>query len=376
MKLIERTYDVITGNKNMEDLHTDFNFPVFMGCVDHSEAQDIRAEQTWQINKETGVLQLKKLIPLDVLYQSQHAGAVGSLWMEHHREFAKFLAQFSPLSVLELGGAHGILSLEYASYREIPWSILEPNPAPVFGCKANFIKGFFDEKFKFTKEFDAIVHSHVFEHIYDPDIFMGLLSGFMSDGKKLIFSLPNMVSMLERNYTNCINFEHTVLLNEEYINFLLAKHGFKIIKKEYFKADHSIFYSTVRDLRVKPIQLANNLYDKNKKLFLNYINNQKNLVCELNEKIKKSKKKHFLFGAHIFSQFLMERGLNVESIECLLDNDSKKHGRRLYGTKLLVKSPIVLKNLDSPVVILRAGVYNDEIKKDILMNINPTVVFI
>jgi SAM-dependent methyltransferase len=376
MKVIERTFDVITGDANMEDLHTMPDFPVFMGCVDHPRDKDICSELTWQINRHSGFIQLKKLIPLDILYQAQHAGAVGGIWMEHHQRFATFLSKTTPSSVLELGGAHGILSIKYSQFKDIPWTILEPNPAPIKGCKARFIKGFFDETFKYSDSFDTVVHSHVFEHIYKPDDFMKHISGFLRSGQKLVFSLPNMQAMLERKYTNCINFEHTVFLTEPYVEYLLAKHGFKLAAKEYFMDDHSIFYSAVRDAEVKPIPLSRGLYEENKKLYKNYVDHHKALIADLNHKISQTAQSVYLFGAHVFAQYLLEMGLNANKIVCLLDNDHKKQGRRLYGTKLNVASPEVLSGVPNPIVILKAGVYNDEIKKDILENINTSTTFI
>ena len=47
-----------------------------------------------------------------------------------------------------------------------------------------------------------------------------------------------------------------------------------------------------------------------------------------------------------------------------------KQNRRLYGTDFIVLSPKVLKGYNSVNVILKAGLYNDEIKKDIHENIN------
>lgn len=376
MKVIERMFDVVTGDANMEDLHSMPDFPVFMGCVDHPKDKDICSELTWQINRHSGLVQLKKLIPLDILYQAQHAGAVGGIWMEHHQRFATFLSKTMPSSVLELGGAHGILSIKYGQIKEIPWTILEPNPAPIEGCKARFIKGFFDETFKYSDSFDTVVHSHVFEHIYEPDNFMKHLSGFMRTGQKLVFSLPNMQVMLERKYTNCINFEHTVFLTEPYVEYLLAKHGFKLAAKEYFMDDHSIFYSAVRDTEVKPVPLPQDLYEKNRKLYTDYVDYHKTLIADLNQKMSETTQPIYLFGAHVFAQYLLEMGLNTAKIVSLLDNDPKKQGRRLYGTKLSVSSPKVLADVENPIVILKAGVYNDEIKKDILENINKSTQFL
>ena len=376
MDLIERKFDVVTGDSNMEDLHKMLDFPVFMGCVDHSEEQDVCAELTWQINKASGVLQLKMLIPLDILYQAQHAGAVGEIWIDHHQRFATFLNSTKPSSVLELGGAHGILSVKYSQFKDIPWTILEPNPSPVGGCTARFIKGFFDENFTYSDEFDTIVHSHVFEHIYNPDDFMMHLSGFMRARQNLVFSLPNMQVMLERKYTNCINFEHTVFLTEPYVEYLLAKHGFKLKGKEYFMEDHSIFYWAVRDPEVKPVHLPQNLYEKNKILYMDYVDYHKTLIADLNQKMSESTQPIYLFGAHVFAQYLLEMGLNTAKIVSLLDNDPKKQGRRLYGTRLNVASPNALSDVSNPIVILKAGVYNEEIKKDILDNINKSTIFL
>ena len=116
MKLIERLNSVIDNSSDLETLHTLEDFPVFMGCVSHHADEDLVADQVWDICQTTGVLQLKYLIPLDILYQAQHAGAVGKIWMEHHQAFAEFLYKYNPLSILELGGAHGILSTKYKKH--------------------------------------------------------------------------------------------------------------------------------------------------------------------------------------------------------------------------------------------------------------------
>jgi hypothetical protein len=375
-KMMVRNTSVLTGKKNLEHLYTFKNFPVFMGCIKTPQKDDIVADMSWNIDKETGIIQLAKLLPLDVLYPEAHgAGLIGGLWDKHHKAFSDFLRSFHPSAVFEIGGSHGILANEYFKTKKIPWSIIEPNPDPIRGNKAKFIVGFFDEKFKTTEPFDVVVHSHLFEHIYKPDIFMKHLSGFMKNGKYLIFSIPHMEIMLKRKYTNCINFEHTIFLTEPYVEYLLAKHGFRLVKKEYFRDDHSIFYSAIKDDSVKPKKLPTGLYAKNKKLYREYISYHEKLIAKLNAKINKTEQKVYLFGAHVFAQYLISFGLDTSRIVCLLDNDPKKQSKRLYGSSLFVGSPKILKNENTPVVILKAGVYNDEIKKDILENINPQTIF-
>ncbi|EAK2586084.1 SAM-dependent methyltransferase, partial [Campylobacter jejuni] len=78
-------------------------------------------------------------------------------------------------------------------------------------------------------------------------------------------------------------------------------------------------------------------------------------------------------GAHLFGQYLIFQGLNTEKIINILDNNPSKQEKRLYGTKFIVKSPKILKDQDDSLVILNAGVYNDEIEKDILENINKNI---
>jgi len=377
MNLIKREQCAVTGNKDLEPLHCLENFPIFMGCLSSSKADDKSANMSWTISRGSGLIQLDYLIPLEILYPESHgSGVVGALWDKHHKSFAKFVNRSNPASVLEVGGAHGILSKEHQSYGKIPWTILEPNPTPVEGCEARFIKCFFDDKFSYGETFDTVVHSHVFEHLYEPDNFMRHLAGFMGEGKKLIFSLPNMQVMLERKYTNCINFEHTTFLTEPYVEFLLAKHGFRLLNKEYFMDDHSIFFAAVRDSSVKPVDLPSGLYKKNKQLYMDYVRYHEDLIQELNDKIRNINQPVYLFGAHVFAQYLIAVGLDTKRIVSLLDNDPNKQEKRLYGTDLTVQSPKALRGVKTPSVILKAGFYNDEIKQDILGNINPETVFL
>ena len=86
--------------------------------------------------------------------------------------------------------------------------------------------------------------------------------------------------------------------------------------------------------------------------------------------------KIFLFGAHIFSQYLIFSGLDVSRIQCILDNDLNKQHHRMYGTHFLVEPPTVLAAEKEPIVILCAGVYNEEIKSEIVSKINAKTIFL
>ena len=68
MQLINRNHCVVTGNNDLEHLHTMENFPVFMGCVHSSEVDDVEVDMSWSISQASGLIHLNHLIPLDVLY--------------------------------------------------------------------------------------------------------------------------------------------------------------------------------------------------------------------------------------------------------------------------------------------------------------------
>lgn len=363
----------ITNSKNIEILSSR-KFPLFCGCIIGNSENDLIYEEEFAICKDSGILFLNKLIPLNILYKNGHyAGSVGKIWEEHHETFAKFISQINPKNILEIGGGHGRLAQNFLKLQKANWTIVEPDTKTKFD-NVNYIDGFFDKNICKDKHYDTIVHSHTFEHIYNPNDFLSDISTSLHEGGYMIFSLPNMQKWLENRFSNCLNFEHTLFLDENLIEHLLYKNRFQILVKKYFK-DHSVFYLTKRDKNQKEIELKNN-YKKNKKLFLDIREYYKTEVQKLNRLIEETSKNVYLFGAHLFSQNLIYDGLNISKIKYILDNDSNKQEKRLYGTSLYVKSPQILKNDDNALVILNAGVYSEEIKKDILTNINSKICII
>jgi predicted SAM-dependent methyltransferase len=378
MELIQRKRCVFTDQEDLELLHCFPDFPIFMGCVDHPPEQDLKADMKWHISRSSGSLQLNPLIPLEILYGKGHgSGSVGSIWARHHRAFAKFIASHKPSALVEIGGGHGILAHEYLSILpKASWTIVEPNPTALPTDRIHLVTRFFDENFHLNQQIDAVVHSHVLEHMYEPISFLRQLNRILPEDGHMYFSVPNFQVMLARGYTNCVNFEHTCFMSEPYIEYSLHVSGFQIDGKEYFLDDHSIFYSAKRNKPWKEGRLAGGLYSQNRQLFLRYVNNHKELVVDLNQKLSRpSNPPVYLFGAHIFSQYLLAFGLDWRLLKGILDNDQEKQGKRLYGTQFLVQSPKILAGTGPVTVILRAGAFQKEIKEDILNHINPGAVF-
>lgn len=374
IKLISRKKSVVTDKENLEPLYTYKDFPVFFGCVDTDPREDLRADMCWAIDPDTGVIQLNKLIPLDVLYQAQHVDGTGPTWKQYYGDFADYIVDQQPVNVLEIGGGKGSLAENFINRtRETTWTIVEPNPLYNGGSKRiKVIPSFFDENFNYSGELDTIVFSQVLEHAYDPQAFMGALAKHLLIGQKLVFAYPNLELWLKRKYTNAINFEHTMLLTDYFVDHLLYKHGFRIADKTFYK-DHSVFYTAEKIAFSGDFPVLKNKYDEYKQIFLDFVNYHKAIVRELNHKMMDFKGDVYLFGAHIFAQYLLEFGLEERRISYLLDNSLLKQEKRLYGTSLIVKSPEELRGKGEVAVILKVGVYRDEILKQ-LLEINPDIV--
>lgn len=168
---ITREKCAVTGEANLEPLFS-YDFPLFCGCTDEAQDNDIIAKMDFVISKPSGVIQLKNLIPLNLLYKNGHdAGAVGNLWEKHHAEFADFVMSFAPKKVLEIGGGHSKLALNCLKKdANLNYTIIEPNPTK--HEQIHYINGFFGQS-ALPDKYDCVVHSHLFEHIYNPNEFLG-----------------------------------------------------------------------------------------------------------------------------------------------------------------------------------------------------------
>lgn len=378
INLINREKSCITGNKDLEHLYTHKNFPIFMGCTDKEIEKDILVDMSWFIDPSCGFIQLTKLIPLDILYMDQHMDATGATWARYNIALSEFIVKNFDGDILEIGGGSGKLAnLILANSENVnKYIVVEPNPMFDENEKLKVVKTFFNQNLVLDeKTVRTVVLSQVLEHVYDPRDFLSQIFNFLPLGGKFIFGYPNLEFLFSNKFTNAINFEHTFLMTEYFVDYLLAESGFKILSKNNYE-NHSHFYCVEKvDFLTNSIILENK-YDYYKKMFNNFINHHLELVKELNDKINETDNPVFLFGAHIFSQYLLSFGLNGNKINNILDNSPIKQGKRLYGTNIKVLSPSILSNHNEPIVILKAGLYNNEIKDDIWQNINKKTIFI
>ena len=359
-----RDYCVLDNCSPVKEFYTIKNFPVFMGCVDTPAEDDIFCDQVWGVSNN-GLIQLKSLIDPNILYENSHTpGSVGKIWKQHHERFFKFILENSDGidRYLEIGGASGNLWNNFSNLNgNFSYEIIEPSYQESSDSRLKYIRGFYETQ-PFDMNYKCIIHSHVFEHVYNPIDFLKKTFEDLADDGVQFISIPNMRHWLKQGYTNTINFEHTYYLDEFVLEHVLGRVGFYIDKKVV--DNHSIFVKAVKCNDIDKLSIN---FKYSKDLFLDYIYKLESDISNILDNIEDSV---YLFGAHVFSQTLLNFGIDENRVISILDNDIKKQGKRMYGTKLEIQSPEILKNVNNPTVVLRAGAYTDEISSQIL-NINP-----
>ena len=366
-----------SNSRKFKKIHSIKKFPIFMGVSKRPKNYKFQ-DLNWWINKDSGNVQIYPKISLDKLYFKSHgSGTVGKVWRDHHNFFFRLLKRFVKGHICEIGGGSNSILNKIKNFSKIKvfYSFDKNLKLKKSNKKIIKIRDFFGNSFFKNKKdiiFDLVVHSHTFEHLYDPDKFLITVKSILKKNGVHIFTMPNMKPMIEKGFANAMNFEHPFFYDESLIDNLLYKNNFKIIKKIFFKKDHSIMYITKISKSYKPSFYLK--YQQNLKLFNSMFDFWKNDIWKINKLIKNNSN-IFIFGAHIFSQNLLFSGLCQKKLIGILDNDPNKISNFLYGTNLKVYSPLILKNMEKPCVILRAGSYNNEIKKQIY-KINPKSIVI
>lgn len=369
MKKISRTRCAVGINESIYPLYTLKDFPISMSCVDTDPDQDLFADMIWGYS-ESGHIQLVELLDPDLIYKNYHnPGTVGKTWTEHHLMFAEFIKQDKFSNVLEIGGASGNLVKHFINdSSDFKWTIVEPGASVGFDDpRVSWINEYF-ENLMFDHKFDTVVHSHCFEHVYNPISFLNKINDILSHGDYHYISIPNMKYWLENNFSNTLHFEHTFYVDIHVLTHLLETCGFEVV--DQIINNHSIF---VKAVKLENAVVSNTDFSYIKPLFENYINTQITDVNQIKQQL--DGRNCYVFGGHIFSQTLINLGLQQSQITCILDNDIKKQEKRLYGTSCVVKSPKILMGVEGPVVVVRAGPYTNEIRNSIL-DINPTTIFL
>ena len=362
MDLLLRSNCCICNSSALQDLLVLKDFPIYMGTTLEPISTDVCVDQEWVFCEDCGCTQLKKLIPLEILYGKQHsAGAVGQIWIDHHSAFAKFIMKEAKKNICEIGAAHGELSRNILDrYPMIDYLVIEPDPGDVHPS-ARVLRGYVEDYFPEISKYSTIVHSHVLEHIYEPADFLKKVAANMALGSRMYISFPNITKLLETRGANSLNFEHTYFLHPDQLVSMIKVYGLKVIKDEHY-IEHSFFLCLEKtdETYFEENEIKSIIGTEN--LLLEMWEELKDFVAKANSIITKTEKPTYIFGAHIFSQALISLGIDTKNVKGILDNSLAKNGQRLYGTNLMVFHPDEIANQNSVRVVLKTSHYQDEIR--------------
>jgi hypothetical protein len=364
----ERRACAACGAPDLDPLLEITGVPVHMGCTDQPAEADAFFDQRWATCPRCGSVQLAALAPLDLVYQTQHNGAVGGIWARHHTALADFVAARAPQTVVEVGGASGALAREYTAQHDVEsWTVVEPNPTFTPEPPINLIAAYVEEVDGVVGEADAVVHSHLLEHLYEPRAFLAGMREQARPDAPMLLSVPDLASLLAQSGANALNFEHTYFFDVALLTWMLRDAGYTVADPQRFE-HHSFFFDARPDTDPGAAGPPPDARD-GARAFARFVETARADAQELITRAEAFDGPIYLFGAHVFSQFLVGCGFPPERATAVLDNDPAKQGLRLYGTPLTVRPPAVIAEVDPPspaaAVIVRATHYTAEITEQL-----------
>tara|TARA_Y100000389_G_scaffold37788_1_gene32097 strand:+ start:7139 stop:8257 length:1119 start_codon:yes stop_codon:yes gene_type:complete len=347
-------------------------FPIKFSCS-HEIENYKKKTLSFGFCESCKVIQLDKLIELNILYDTPHnMKIIGSLWKNLYTFIKKIISPtVENANVLEIGCPSGKILKTQDKYKL--WYIIDPNVINIEKKNVITINKFFDNNIKIKEKIDLIVHSHLFEHIYDPLDFLKTCYNILNENGKMIFAIPNMQNNLINDISpfGGLHFEHTIFYTKKNVVKYLEESNFEVLKI-YDYEKHSIIFETKKTTKIKNKYKIEDNIDYLEKFNLNVIN-YKDFATYCLNLLKKEKRYIYIFGASIYSSVLLYLGLDKLNISGILDNSKEKENKYLYGFEVKIYNPSILKEQDA-IVILRNGIYSEEIKKQIMSINNKTIV--
>ena len=107
--------------------------------------------------------------------------------------------------------------------------MIEPNPTFGASGRIRVEKAFIEDVPNVLEMADAVVHSHVLEHVLEPQSFLNLIARRADEGDLQLISVPNISRLLELDGANALNFEHTYSFDRPVLEWLLKANGYRVI---------------------------------------------------------------------------------------------------------------------------------------------------
>lgn len=356
----------IICDKSLVDTYfsTDLSIPISCYCKDdNTPDKDIFIPYNIYTCPSCNTSQTKYLGDLNFIYAENHADSTGSIMQNLHKYVCEIIKKhvLNITNITEIGSAKGVLSgLILETFSNISkYYIIEPSFIGDKLDKQIIISDFFENVPQSSySDSNTLIISHVFEHFYNP---IGILNTIKNNKniENLLLVWPDLEYYKDNGVYHVLNTEHTFYVDNNFIKLLMKNYSFELVEQSKY-ANHSVIYMFKRNETLDKVELINEIYSMHsyynnlldkKEEIINFINNNKN-----------NKKKICIFPASIQTQFLiMLLGLDVNTVDFVLDNSPNKIGKYLYGYNIECKSFEENCSNENNAIILNGGCFNTEV---------------
>lgn len=346
----ERDKCVICDSNELHILREFPDFPIKAICTSALQA-DILFNNCVVSCPSCNCVQLKYLVDLEQLYNNDYANTTFSpAWADHHSNFKSFIFNNTKeTQFLEIGANTGALyKLMVAEKPDIKYMTLDMFRHEQLPSEIEYINGNC-ETFDFSGH-SSVILSHVFEHLYNPSVFLKQIA--KSTVEEVFISIPNFNKLRDKQTCSIIYSQHTFYCGQEHIEYLFAKHGFTMANSfEYdgpMQSFMCVFKRSTESLSPKYPSLNVDVWTQ---LYHDKIDLIANTTVPENT---------YIMPSGIYGQYVYYFLKNKQNVIGFLDNDIKRHGKRLYGSPLTVYSPKDV-DLTDKTILLCENPYQTEI---------------
>ena len=360
--LFKRDHCVICSSSDFEAINSFPHFPIM--AISNNSVEEHYFDFNLIACKRCNCLQLQNLSNPSILYSDVYTNATFSpIWMEHHKVFSHFiLSNTTETSFLEIGANKGELYTLLSNERTIEYSVLDMYRHPSLPSTIHYIQGNCE-----TYDFigvDSVILSHVFEHLYSPHLFIqNIRKACVSS---IFISIPNFNKLLEDKIPHIIHSQHTFYCGFDYIVYIMSLYNYKCEASFVYNIGFkSLMFKFVLDPSITPTSIPSTNIQLFKDIYIDKIQSMSSIDIPPNS---------YIIPSGMYGQFLYHTISKKENIIGFLDNNSERHGKKLYGTDKMVFNPTHIDYNNVNVIVCECP-YKDEIITG-LKNIYPAIQYI
>ena len=360
--LFKRDHCVICSSSDFVAINSFPHFPIM--AISNNSIEEHYFDFNLIACKRCNCLQLQNLSNPSILYSDVYTNATFSpIWIEHHKVFSHFiLSNTTETSFLEIGANKGELYTLLSNERTIEYSVLDMYRHPSLPSTIHYVQGNC-ETYNFSGV-DSVILSHVFEHLYSPHLFIQNIR--KARVSSIFITIPDFNGLLEDKSPLIINSQHTFYCGVDYIVYIMSLYNYKCESSFLYNiSPKSSMFKFVLNTTTMPTSIPSTNIQLFKDIYIDKIQSMSSIDIPLNS---------YIIPSGMYGQFLYHTISKKENIIGFLDNNSERHGKKLYGTDKIVFNPTHIDYNNVNVIVCECP-YKDEIITG-LKNLYPTIQYI